>query len=465
MPHAHDPATDAETAVYPKHTVVEALAIAGQVQVAQRAWKSTPIEERSRLMRRAAALIRKNGDRYVALMTQEMGKTVAEGRGELEKCAWVADYLADHAASHLASRSVDMSDPFHGEGAPPKALVTFQPLGVILAVMPWNFPFWQVMRFCIPHLLAGNGGLLKHASNVPGCALALEALFAEAGFPENLFRVVLIDSHDVPALIQDDRIAAVTLTGSIAAGKAVAAAAGAVVKKAVLELGGSDAYVVLEDADIAQAAKICAEARMKNAGQSCDAGKRFIVVEAVREAFETALIEEMRAYVMGDPTDPGTKLGPMVSVKARDEIADQVRRSVEQGAKVLLGGIVPDQPGAWYPATILTDVRPGQPAHDDEIFGPVAAVISAKDEADAIRIANGSIFGLGAVVLTQNLSRGERIATDALEAGSVYVNQVVRSDPRLPFGGVKQSGYGRELAAIGMHEFCNIKSVLVRYRG
>lgn len=445
-----------------RHTIAEALDIVGRVADAQPAWRRTPVEERAKLMRMAALRLRQNVDAYVALMTSEMGKTDTEGRAEVEKCAWVAEYLAEHAAGLMRDRLVDMSAQFTGPGPVPTARVTYQPLGVILAVMPWNFPFWQVMRFCIPHLLAGNGGVLKHAANVSGCAQALEDLIRQAGFPENLFRTVFVPGHDVHALIEDDRIAAVSFTGSVAAGRAVAAAAGGVVKKAVLELGGSDAYLVLEDADVEAAAKICAVARMKNSGQSCDAGKRFIVVEEVREAFECAFVEAMRGYQMGDPADPRTRLGPMVSVAARDEIADQVRQSVARGARVILGGDVPDRPGAWYPATVLCDVRPGQPAYDDEIFGPVAAIIAARDEPDAIRIANDTRFGLGAVVLTTDLKRGERIAIEELDAGSVYVNQIVRSDPRLPFGGVKQSGYGRELADIGMHEFCNIKSVIVQ---
>lgn len=339
--------------------------------------------------------------------------------------------------------------------------MTFNPLGVILAVMPWNFPFWQVMRFAAPHLMAGNGGVLKHASNVPGCALAIEEVFREAGFPTNIFRTVLLSSKDLKPLIEDPHIAAVTLTGSVAAGKSVAATAGAVMKKGVFELGGSDGYIVLEDADPIAAAKICARGRMVNGGQSCIAAKRFVVVESIREVFERALIEEMRHYVVGDPSNPKTRLGPMESVHSRDQIASQVSHSVKKGAKILLGGEVPKQPGAWYPATVLSNVRPGQPAHDEEVFGPVAAVISAKDEVDAIRTVNASHFGLGAAVITGDAARGERIAAEELDAGAAFVNENVRSDPRLAFGGVKDSGYGRELSEFGIREFCNIKSVLV----
>jgi succinate-semialdehyde dehydrogenase/glutarate-semialdehyde dehydrogenase len=455
-----DPATGEAGRVFQAHSLAEARTIVGEVATAQRSWKARPMSERATFIRRVAGVLRANRDQYVRLMTAEMGKTVTDGIAEIEKCVWVADYCADHAQAYLAPEPVDLSDGAGGDA--PKAFVAYQPLGVVLAIMPWNFPFWQTLRFAIPHLLAGNAGVLKHASNVPGCALAVESVFGAAGCPENIFRTVLVGSDHVRALIEDDNIAAVTLTGSVAAGRAVASAAGGVLKKVVLELGGSDAYLVLEDADVGHAAKVCAQARMKNGGQSCDAGKRFIVVDAVRAAFEAAFVDEMGAFEMGEPGDSQTRLGPMSSVKARDEIDRQVQTSVDRGARVLLGGQVPERPGAWYPATVLTDVAPGQPAHDEEVFGPVAAIIPARDEDDAIRIANASRFGLGAVVLTQDLARGEWIAAERLEAGSTYVNQVVRSDPRLPFGGVKDSGHGRELSAIGMREFCNTKSVIVQ---
>jgi len=327
--------------------------------------------------------------------------------------------------------------------------------------MPWNFPFWQVFRFAAPALMAGNGALLKHASNVPGCALAIEQVLHDAGIPPHLFRTLILPSRDVEALIKDDNVAAVTLTGSVPAGRSVATTAGSVLKKCVLELGSADPYLILEDADIEAAAKVAATARMVNGGQSCIAGKRFIVIRSVLDQFETALVEAMRVYEMGDPLDPGTKLGPMQSVKARDDIHKQVRESVAKGARLLLGGEVPDRPGAWYPATVLSDVQPGQPAHDEEVFGPVAAIIAADDEADAIRIANDSEHGLGSGVLTGDLDRGRRIAAQELEAGMSFVNANVRSDSRMPFGGVKHSGFGRECSSYGIREFVNIKSVLV----
>jgi succinate-semialdehyde dehydrogenase / glutarate-semialdehyde dehydrogenase len=360
---------------------------------------------------------------------------------------------ADHAESYLADEPVDVD---RGE-----VFVTFNPIGVVLAVMPWNFPFWQVFRFAAPALMAGNGALLKHASNVPGCALAIEQVLHEAGVPNDLFRTLILPSSEVKALIEDDNIAAVTLTGSVAAGRSVASAAGGVIKKCVLELGGSDPYVVLEDVDVEAAAKVCVTARMVNGGQSCIAGKRFPVVRDVLEPFEAAMVEAMRAYEMGNPAKEGTKLGPMQSIAARDEIHRQVTESVARGAKLLIGGKIPDGPGAWYPATVLTNVRPGQPAYDEEVFGPVAAIIAADDEADAIRIANSSQYGLGSGVLTSDLERGRRIAAVEIEAGSCFVNENVRSDPRMPFGGVKHSGFGRECSAFGIREFVNIKSVHV----
>ena len=456
-----NPATGQDGPVYDGHSVEQATMIAADVHQAQLAWRRTPFSVRSPLMAKAAKVIRKNRDRYAKLMTDEMGKTVTDALGELEKCAFACEYFAERAEGLLKPLPCDMSAGHVGPKPPPRAFVTFNPLGVILAVMPWNFPFWQVLRFAAPHLMAGNGGVLKHASNVPGCALAVEEIFRQAGFPTNIFRTVLISSKDIKPLIEDPHIAAVTLTGSVAAGKSVAATAGAVMKKGVYELGGSDGYIVLEDADPATAAKICARGRMVNGGQSCIAAKRFVVVERVREAFERALLEEMRHYVMGDPNDPNATLGPMESVHSRDQIASQVRQSVENGARVLVGGEVPRQPGAWYPATLLSNVLPGQAAHDDEIFGPVAAVISAIDEADAIRIVNASPFGLGSAVITRDTARGERIAAEELDAGTSYVNENVRSDPRLPFGGVKDSGYGREVSEFGIREFCNIKTVLV----
>ena len=449
-----NPATGEPGKSYDPHSIDDAKAAARAAREAFLEWRLTGFEERSNIVHKAAGILRDRKNEFARLMTEEMGKTFDDGRAEIEKCAFHCDWFADHAADYLAEEPADI-----GGG---EAFVTFNPLGIILAIMPWNFPFWQVFRAAAPALMAGNGMLLKHASNVPGCALAIEEVLHQAGVPKHLFRTLLLPSKGVEALIKDDNIAAVTLTGSVPAGKAVATAAGSVLKKCVLELGGADAYVVLEDADIAAAAGIAAKARMVNGGQSCIAGKRFIVLRSVLEPFEQALVDAMRGYEMGDPGKEGTRLGPMVSVKARDEIHRQVEESVAKGAKLLLGGTVPDRPGAWYPATVLGNVRPGQPAHDEEVFGPVAAIIAAEDEADAIRIANASEFGLGSGVLTSDLDRGRRIAAERLEAGMSFVNENVRSDPRTPFGGVKHSGFGRECGVFGIREFVNIKTVHVK---
>ena len=448
-----NPATGQPGKVYRGHTLEEAHAAAAAARKAFESWRRTEFAERSSVIHKAAQLLRDRREEFALLMTEEMGKTVSDGRAEIDKCALHCYWFADHAPKYLADEQVDIDGP--------EAFVTYNPLGVVLAVMPWNFPFWQVIRFAAPALMAGNGALLKHAANVPGCALAIERLLHDAGVPRDLFRTLLLPSSEVKAIIEDDNVAAVTLTGSVAAGRSVAATAGGVLKKCVLELGGSDAYVVLDDVDVDAAAQICATARMVNGGQSCIAGKRFIVVRSVLERFESALLEQMRTYEMGDPKREGTKLGPMQSVKARDEIHRQVTESVANSARLLLGGRIPDRPGAWYPATILANVAPGQPAHDEEVFGPVAAIIAADDEAQALQIANSSEFGLGSGVLTSDVDRGRRIPAESLEAGLAFVNENVRSDPRMPFGGVKHSGYGRECSAFGIREFTNIKSVHV----
>jgi succinate-semialdehyde dehydrogenase/glutarate-semialdehyde dehydrogenase len=452
-----NPATGQPGKSYDEISLNDALAAAEAAHEAFLKWRRTSFAERSTIIHKAADILRARKDEFARLMTEEMGKTVTDGLAEVEKCAFHCDWFADNAEKYLAREPVE----FDGE----EAFVAYNPLGIVLAIMPWNFPFWQVIRAAAPALMAGNGMLLKHASNVPGCALAIEEVLHQAGVPRDLFRTLLLPTRDVEALIKNDNVAAVTLTGSVAAGKAVAAEAGSVLKKCVLELGGSDAYVVLEDADVEAAATLAATARMVNGGQSCIAGKRFIVVRPILERFERALVDEMGGYEMADPAKAGTKLGPMVSVKARDGIHAQVTKSIDKGARLVLGGRVPDRPGAWYPATVLTDVRPGQPAHDEEVFGPVAAIIAADDEADAIRIANASEFGLGSGVLTADLDRGRRIAAEELEAGMSFVNENVRSDPRAPFGGVKHSGYGRECGVFGIREFVNIKTVHVKELG
>ena len=452
-----NPATGEPGKAYDPHSIDDAKAAAQAARAAFLEWRRTSFEQRSEVLHKAAQVLRARKDEFARLMTEEMGKTLDDGRAEVEKCAFHCDWFADHGEEYLRHEPADI-----GGG---EAFITFNPIGIVLAVMPWNFPFWQVFRAAAPALMAGNGMLLKHASNVPGCALAIEEVLHQAGVPNDLFRTLLLPSSDVEALIKDERVAAVTLTGSVPAGRSVATAAGSVLKKCVLELGGADAYLVLEDADIAAAAKIAATARMVNGGQSCIAGKRFIVVRSILEPFERALVDAMRGYEMGDPTKEGTKLGPMQSIKARDEIHSQVEESIANGAKLLLGGKVPDPPGAWYPATVLSNVRPGQPAHDEEVFGPVAAIIAADNEKDAVRIANSSEFGLGSGVLTGDIDRGRRIAAEELEAGMSFVNENVRSDSRMPFGGVKHSGFGRECGVFGIREFVNIKTVHVKPQG
>ena len=417
-------------------------------------WKETSFKQRSELMKNAAKVLRENSEEYSVLMTLEMGKPIIQSRSEVEKCAWVCEYYADNAEKFLKDEIIKTDAT--------KSFVSFQPLGIVLAIMPWNFPFWQVFRFAAPNLMAGNAGLLKHASNVSGCALAIEDVFRKAGFPENLFRSLLVTSKNVKEVIANEKVQAVTLTGSVPAGKSVASLAGSLIKKTVLELGGSDPYVILEDADLEKAALSCVTSRLINAGQSCIAAKRFIVVESVYDEFEKLFFEIMSNKKMGDPLDVGNDLGPQASIALRDELHDQVLRSVKQGAEIILGGTIPETDGAFYPPTILRNVKPGMAAFDEELFGPVAALIKANDESDAINLANKSIFGLGAAVFTKDLKRGERIAKEKLNAGCCFVNDFVKSDPRLPFGGIKESGYGRELSPFGIKEFVNIKTVYIK---
>jgi succinate-semialdehyde dehydrogenase/glutarate-semialdehyde dehydrogenase len=418
---------------------------------AWRSWRETSFAERAAPMRRAARTLREKAADFGHLMALEMGKPVVAGRAEAEKCAWGCDYYADNAERFLANEPVttDASSSY----------IAYRPLGPVLAIMPWNFPFWQVFRFASPALMAGNVCLLKHASNVPGCALAIEKVFAEAGFPDHVFRTLLIETKHTKNAIRNANVAAVTLTGSTGAGKDVAKVAGQYLKKSVLELGGSDPYLVLEDADLERTVETCVASRLMNSGQSCIAAKRFIVVNAVRDEFTRRFVELMGMARVGDPLQEGTTVGPLARTDLRDELHEQVKKSIKGGATLLLGGEVPPGAGAWYPPTVLTGVQKGTPAYDEELFGPVAAIIPAKDEKNAIEIANDSIFGLGAAVFTRDVARGERIARDDLEAGCCFVNAFVKSDPRLPFGGIRQSGYGRELSHFGIREFVNIKTV------
>lgn len=449
-----NPATNEVVNTYPEMSAAQIKSIIGEVNDEFNRWKETSFETRSQLMYNAAKTLRKNVKQYSELMTIEMGKPIAQARAEVEKCAWVCEYYAENAKKFLSDEIIKTEAT--------KSFVTYQPIGIVLAVMPWNFPFWQVFRFAAPNLMAGNTGILKHASNVSGCALAIENVFKEAGFPDNAFRSILVSSKNVNEVISNAHIKAVTLTGSVPAGKAVAALAGSLIKKTVLELGGSDPYVICEDADLELAAKSCVNSRLINAGQSCIAAKRFIVVEKVCDQFEKLFVEFMSSKKMGDPFVETNDLGPQASKILRDELHQQVVRSVEAGAKILLGGYIPEQKGAYYPPTILGNVKSGMPAFDEEMFGPVAAIIKAKDEDEAIELANKSIFGLGATVFTRDFAKGELIAKSKLNAGCCFVNDFVKSDPRLPFGGIKESGYGRELSPFGIKEFVNIKTVYVK---
>lgn len=426
--------------------------ILDQAWVAQGKWRRLTFTERAVQMRRAAELLRARAEEVARSMALEMGKPVAQGEAEVAKCAWVSHYYAQHAERFLSpeTRETDASQSY----------VRFDPLGVVLAVMPWNFPFWQVFRFAAPALMAGNGAILKHASNVSRSALDIESIFREAGFPEGLFRTVLVPPAGVPALIADPRISAVTLTGSDAAGSQVGMEAGRAIKKCVLELGGSDPFVVLEDADLNEAARAAADSRLVNSGQSCIAAKRFIVVDAVLDRFLDLFSKEMAARKVGNPQEKETQVGPLARLDLRDSLHAQVLESVKRGAKVVIGGQIPPGKGAYYPPTVLNRVERGMPAFDEETFGPVAAVIRAQDADDAVRLANSSPYGLGAAIFTRDLHRAERLVAQ-IEAGCVFVNGMVKSDPRLPFGGVKRSGYGRELDAFGIREFVNIKSVWI----
>lgn len=417
-------------------------------------WRNTTFSYRSQLFQNVAIVLKSKKEELARLMALEMGKVTKEGIAEIEKCAWACEYYASNAESFLENEIIQ-TEAY-------KSYVSYKPLGTVLAIMPWNFPFWQVFRFAAPTLMAGNTAVLKHASNVPGCALAIEDLFREAGFPENVFRTLLIGSSQVEKVIRHPAIKAVSLTGSTPAGKSVASIAGSELKKCVLELGGSDPYLILEDADLEDAAKKCVAGRLLNAGQSCIGAKRFIVVDEVYAHFLEHFTHEMNRAYFGDPTHSDTTMGPLARKDLRDELHQQVLDSVSKGAEVILGGEIPHRKGAFYPPTILENVKPGMPAYDQELFGPVAAVIRVKDEKEAIKVANDTVFGLGAAVFTRDLEKGENIAQVQLEAGCCVVNDFVKSDPRLPFGGIKESGFGRELSVHGIKEFVNAKTVVVK---
>jgi len=425
-----------------------------QTHVAWLSWRLTGFDERFKLLINMANILKQRKQELAKLMAMEMGKPLLQGISEVEKCAAVCEYYAANAANYLKDQLVETEAT--------KSYICFQPIGVVLAIMPWNFPFWQVFRFLAPALAAGNCGVLKHASNVPGCALVIEEIVKQAGFPANVFQALLASSKQVDKIIENKHIMAVTITGSTSAGQKVAQKAGSLLKKTVLELGGSDAYIILEDADLDKAAELCVNSRIINSGQSCIAAKRFIVVKSVAKQFIELFHQKMAAKKMGEPLDEGVEIGPQARIDLRDELHKQVQTSIAKGAKCILGGELMPGENAYYPPTILTHVKPGMPAYDEELFGPVAAIITAKDEDDAIAIANNSVFGLGGAIFTADKKRGEKIAATRMEAGSCFVNSMVKSDPRLPFGGIKQSGYGRELGIFGIHEFVNIKTVYIQ---
>jgi succinate-semialdehyde dehydrogenase / glutarate-semialdehyde dehydrogenase len=419
---------------------------------AQRRWRTTSFGDRAAALQATARVLRQQKARWAELLTAEMGKPIVEAEAEIDKCAWNCDFYAEHASEFLADENIQTNAK--------ESYVEFQPLGVVLAIMPWNFPFWQVIRFAAPALMAGNGAVLKHASNVPRCALALEEVFKTAGLPNGLFRTLLVPGSETTKLIADPRIAAVTLTGSSVVGEQVASAAGKVLKKQVLELGGSDPFIVLADADLDAAASTAVRARNQNNGQSCIAAKRFIVEEPVADQFTEKFAQAVKALTVGDPMRRETNVGPLARGDLRDSLADQVERSVKRGAQAVVGGSALNGKGYFYQPTVLDGVKDDMPAFREETFGPVAAVIRARDTEDAIRIANDTEYGLGANLWTQDLARAKTLARE-IEAGNVFINGMVASDPRLPFGGVKGSGYGRELGVFGIREFVNIKTVWI----
>jgi len=441
-------------AEYQEYSFTKVEEIISQVDQAFQSWKLTSFDQRAICMKNLQAKLIEKKEELAGIIVSEMGKVKREAIGEIEKCALVCAFYAENAESFLKN------EPIKTEAS--ESYISYQPIGTVLAVMPWNFPFWQVFRFLSPALMAGNTGVLKHASNVSDCALAIEQLVRESGFPEDVFRTLLFGSRMVKTVIENPKIKAVTLTGSTPAGRSVASAAGAALKKSVLELGGSDPYLILEDADIETAARLCVTSRLLNAGQSCIGAKRFIIDDKIYDSFKAEFVRLMSEARYGDPFDSQTSIGPLARTDLRDELHQQVTKSREMGATVLLGGYIPEGKAPFYPPTVLENVLPGMPAYHEELFGPVAVLFRVNSDEEAVRIANDTVFGLGAGIFTSNLEKGKLLAEKGLEAGCVFVNDFVKSDPRLPFGGVKESGYGRELSMIGIREFVNLKTVVVK---
>ena len=443
--------TIASYPVMPKESVNESILAA---QEAHLIWRNLEISKRTEMLGVLGSILRKRKEEFGRLMTLEMGKPIQQSVSESEKCAWVCDYYAKHAEQFLAPVP-----------APTDATISYwthRPLGIVLGIMPWNFPFWQVIRFAVPALTAGNAILLKHSPSVPGCAEVLAQIFAEAGYPDGLFTNLLINLETTGEVIDHPLVRAISLTGSVQAGRSVASRAGNGIKKCVLELGGSDPSIILADANIDDAVASCRLGRTINSGQSCVAAKRFVVVEPIREEFETKLARAMETTVMGDPLNPASDIGPLAREDLRDTLHNQVQRSVKDGALLMTGGEPPDEPGWWYPPTVLTNVGPGMAAYEEELFGPVASILPVHSEEEAIKVANDTAYGLGASVYTEDSARGERIAAELLDAGNCFVNGIVKSDPRLPFGGTKDSGYGRELSPLGILEFTYPKTIWVK---
>lgn len=453
MPTTHNPSTGAVIQEHPGFAPDETESRLVRAHETFAMWRSCSIAKRAKLIHGLAGVLRERSEAAAELMADEMGKPLAQGRAEMEKCAWLCEHYAKAGEAMLAAD--------HAATDATRSYVSYEPLGVILAVMPWNYPWWQVLRFAVPALLAGNTVLLKHAEVTTGCAFAIERALRDAGFPIGCLTTLVIDHEVVAHVIADPRVVGVTLTGSTRAGAAVGEAAGRSLKKVVLELGGSDPYLVCEDADVELAAEVCVRARLQNSGQTCIAAKRFIVVDSIAGQFCEAVVEHMRQAVVGPPRDPKTTVGPLARADLRDDLHDQVQRSVAAGASLLLGGERPDGPGAYYPPTVLSGVRPGMPAADEELFGPVAAIMRVQTEDEAIAVANRSVYGLGAAIFSRDVERAEAIARTRLDAGACFVNTHVRSDPRLPFGGIKQSGHGRELGRAGLLEWVNAKTVWV----
>ncbi|ACF14767.1 Aldehyde Dehydrogenase [Chloroherpeton thalassium ATCC 35110] len=452
-----NPATEETIASYKDMPLKELESVLELSQSDFQEWSQLSFHLRQIPLITLAGVLRDNKEKYGKIISQEMGKPIVQAEAEVEKCAWVCEFYAEKAEEFLSPEEVETEAS--------QSWVAYQPLGIVLGIMPWNFPFWQVFRFAVPAMMAGNSVVVKHAPNVTGSALAIEESFREAGFPENLYRTVLIAPENVPEhssmLIEHPLVKAVTVTGSTGAGRYIAAKAGMALKKSVMELGGNDPYIVLEDANLEETIGACVLARLQNAGQSCIAAKRFIVNENIREKFEEFLVRHMTAKKMGNPLDRSTDIGPIARVDLREGLHRQVEESIKAGATLLLGGKLPEGKGYFYPPTILTNVKKGMPAYSEETFGPVASIITVEDDDEAVKIANDSEYGLGSAIFTQNISRAQEIAAK-LETGNCFINSMVKSDPRLPFGGVKQSGYGRELSQFGIREFVNIKTHYIK---